>query len=208
MQSFARQEASLRGTLRQLPGALRATRGALTSGDRFARQLGPASRRLIPAAEALGPALRQTRPLFRRTVGPIRNHIRPFARALQKPLVHLKQASGPLVKTTKGLTSSFGELNRFFNALAYNPPGPAQEGNLFWASWLNHDSNALFFTQDAGGPLRHGLVLLSCVTAQLADSMAIGHGDLRTLAQVSGVPTYNELGGYHDQGGPEGPCTQ
>jgi phospholipid/cholesterol/gamma-HCH transport system substrate-binding protein len=193
MQSFARQEASLRGTLRELPGALRATRGALTSGDRFARQLGPASRRLIPAAQALGPALRQSRPLFRRTVGPIHNDIRPFARALQKPLVHLKQASGPLVKTTKGLTSSFGELNRFFNALAYNPPGPAQEGYLFWASWLNHDTNALFFTQDAGGPLRHGLVLLSCVTATLADAVAIGHGDLRTLAQVSGVPTRTEL---------------
>ena len=193
MQSFARQSASLRATLRELPGALHATRGALTSGNRFARQLGPASRRLIPAAEALAPALRQSRPLFRRTVGPIRDDIRPFARALQKPLAHLKQASGPLVKTTKGLTGSFGELNRFFNALAYNPPGASQEGYLFWASWLNHDTNALFFTHDAGGPLRHGIVMLSCATAAGADVVAQTDADLHTLQQLSGVLNMGQI---------------
>ena len=56
--SFARQEASLRALLRELPGTLSETRRALVSGDRFARQLGPGSRELIPAAQALGPALR------------------------------------------------------------------------------------------------------------------------------------------------------
>jgi phospholipid/cholesterol/gamma-HCH transport system substrate-binding protein len=191
--SFAHQEASIRATLRELPGTLREMRGALASGDRFALELGPASRRLIPAARALGPALRETRPLFRNTVGPIRNQIRPFARALQKPLLHAKQAATPLAKATTGLTSSFDELNRFFNALAYNPPGSAQEGYLFWLSWLNHDTNALFFTQDAGGPLRHGLVLLNCVTAGAADAAAFGDADLRTLQQVSGVPTNQEI---------------
>jgi phospholipid/cholesterol/gamma-HCH transport system substrate-binding protein len=191
--SFARQEASIRATLRELPGTLREVRGALASGDRFALQLGPASRRLIPAARALGPALREARPLFRNTVGPIRNQIRPFARALQKPLLHAKQAAKPLAKSTTGLTRSFDELNRFFNALAYNPPGSAQEGYLFWLSWLNHDTNALFFTQDAGGPLRHGLVLLSCVTAGAADAAAFSDGALRTLSQVSGIPTFDEI---------------
>ena len=105
------------------------------------------------------------RPLFRNTVGPIRDQIRPFARDVQKPLRHVKQLAKPLAETSTGLTKSFSELNRFFNALAYNPPGTAQEGYLFWLSWLNHNTNALFFTQDAGGPLRHGLVLLSCATA-------------------------------------------
>jgi phospholipid/cholesterol/gamma-HCH transport system substrate-binding protein len=191
--SFARQEASIRATLRELPGTLSEMRGALASGDRFALELGPASRRLIPAARALGPALRETRPLFRNTVGPIRNQIRPFARALQKPLLHAKQAAKPLAKSTTGLTRSFDELNRFFNALAYNPPGSAQEGYLFWLSWLNHDTNALFFTQDAGGPLRHGLVLLNCVTSSSADFAASADADLRTLQQVSGVPTNQEI---------------
>jgi phospholipid/cholesterol/gamma-HCH transport system substrate-binding protein len=191
--SFARQESSIRATLRELPGTLSETHQALVSGDRFARQLGPGSRRLIPAARALGPALQQVRPLFRHTVGPIRDQIRPFARDVQKPLRHIKQLGKPLADASTQLTRSFGELNRFVNALAYNPPGSAEEGYLFWASWLSHNTNALFFTQDAGGPLRHGLVLLDCVTSGAADNAAFSDGDLRTLAQVSAIPTTTEI---------------
>jgi phospholipid/cholesterol/gamma-HCH transport system substrate-binding protein len=191
--SFARQQANLRATVRELPGALSETRRALVSGDQFARQLGPGSRRLIPAARALGPALQQVRPLFRNTVGPIRNQIRPFVRDVQKPLRHVKQLGKPLANASTQLTRSFSELNRFFNALAYNPPGSAEEGYLFWASWLNHNTNALFFTQDAGGPLRHGLVLLDCVTSGAADNAAFSDGELRTLSQVSGIPTTTEI---------------
>jgi phospholipid/cholesterol/gamma-HCH transport system substrate-binding protein len=203
--SFARQEASIRDTLKELPPALRETRSALQSGNRFALELRPASRALIPAAQALGPALRESRPLFRKTVDPIHDDIRPFARALQKPLKHLKQSAKPLARTTTGLTKSFADLNRLFNALAYNPPGSAQEGFLFWLSWLNHNTNALFFTQDAGGPLRHGLVLLSCTTAATAAVVGgnfssdpagdwlVGDQDLFALQQLSRVPTANEI---------------
>jgi phospholipid/cholesterol/gamma-HCH transport system substrate-binding protein len=187
--SFARQEASLRALLQELPGALRETRGALESGDRFARVLGPASRALIPAAQALGPALRETQPLFRNTVDPIRTQIRPFTRAVQKPLRHVAQGAKPLAKGTKQLTRLFGNLNQLFNALAYNPPGSAEEGYLFWASWLNHNTNALFFTQDAGGPLRHGLVIYSCTTAQAAEGVGFADQGLKTITQISGVPT-------------------
>jgi phospholipid/cholesterol/gamma-HCH transport system substrate-binding protein len=193
LSSFARQEASLRGLLRELPGALSETRRALVSGDRFAQVLGPGSRRMIPAAQALGPALRQVRPLFRNTVGPIRDQIRPFARDVQRPLRQVKRLGKPLANASTKLTRSFRELNRFFNALAYNPPGSAQEGYLFWASWLNHNTNALFFTQDAGGPLRHGLVLLDCVTSGAADNAAFSDAALRTLQQVSGVPTSTDI---------------
>jgi phospholipid/cholesterol/gamma-HCH transport system substrate-binding protein len=200
--SFARQEASLRDWLQELPATLRTTRSALRSGDRFALELGPASRALIPAAQALGPALRETRPLFRKTVDPIHDDIRPFARVLHKPLKHVKQLANPLARTTTGLTKSFADLNRFFNALAYNPPGSAQEGFLFWLSWLNHNTNALFFTQDAGGPLRHGLVLLNCTTAVTAefvggnfgtDPPTISDADLFALQQLSRVPGSSEI---------------
>jgi phospholipid/cholesterol/gamma-HCH transport system substrate-binding protein len=191
--SFAHQEAAIRATLQELPATLRTTRGALTSSNKLSLQLGPASRALIPAAEALGPALRQTQPLFRDTVGPIHHQIRPFARASQTPLRHIEQAAKPLAKTSKGLTTSFGELNRLFNALAYNPPGAAQEGYLFWLAWLNHDTNAVFFTQDAGGPLRHGLVLLDCSTANAAFAVAFQDKMLKTLQQASGVPTVEQI---------------
>jgi phospholipid/cholesterol/gamma-HCH transport system substrate-binding protein len=191
--SFAREEASIRALLRELPGALGETRQALVSGDRFAKVLGPGSRRMIPAAQALGPALRQVRPLFRNTVGPIRNQIRPFARDAQKPLRQIERLGKPLANTSVELSKSFKELNKFFNALAYNPPGSADEGYLFWASWLNHNTNALFFTQDAGGPLRHGLVLVSCFTQLLADGVTLSDRALLTLAQVSGVPTHDAI---------------
>jgi phospholipid/cholesterol/gamma-HCH transport system substrate-binding protein len=191
--SFANQEAKLRELLQELPSTLTQTRRALVSGDRFAKVLGPGSEAMIPAAHALGPALRQVRPLFTNTVGPIRDQIRPFTRDVQKPLRHVKQLAKPLRDTSTQLTAAFGELNKFFNALAYNPPGSAQEGYLFWLSWLNHNTNSLFFTQNASGPLRHGLVLLNCVTAGAADAAAFSDGDLRTLQQVSGVPTLTDV---------------
>jgi phospholipid/cholesterol/gamma-HCH transport system substrate-binding protein len=191
--SFANQEASLRATLQELPGTLRTMRGALASSNQLSLELAPASRALLPAAHALGPALRQVRPLFRDTVGPIEHQIRPFARAAQKPLKHIGQAAKPLNKTTKGLTKSFGELNRFFNALAYNPAGAAQEGYLFWLGWLNHDTNAVFFTQDAGGPLRHGLVMLDCTTAGAALAPYFQDADIKTLQQISGIPNVTQI---------------
>jgi phospholipid/cholesterol/gamma-HCH transport system substrate-binding protein len=193
MASFARQEASLRATLSELPATLNETQRALVSGDQFAKQLGPGSRRLIPAARALGPALRETRPLFRHTVGPIRNQIRPFARAVRTPLRQVEKLGKPLANTSTQLTSSFRELNRFFNALAYNPPGAADEGYLFWGSWLNHNANALFFTQSPAGPLRHGLVMFSCLTAVLADAVTPFDMDLATLSQLTRVPTSTEI---------------
>jgi phospholipid/cholesterol/gamma-HCH transport system substrate-binding protein len=191
--AFAHQEASLRGTLQELPGTLRETRSAFHVGDRFAKVLKPASRRLIPAAKALAPALRETRPLFRNTVDPIHHQIRPFARAVQTPLKHVKQGAQPLANTTTDLAKGFGDLNRLFNAVAYNPAGSAQEGYLFWLSWLNHDTNALFFTQDAGGPLRHGLVLTSCDTAGAAKIAGLGDTFLNTLRQLSAVPTPTQI---------------
>ena len=152
-------------------------------------------------SEALAPALRQVRPLFRETKGPLQNQIRPFSRAVQPALKHINQASQPLAATTTSLSKGFNNLNLLLNALAYNPPdssnGLPDEGYLFWLSWLNHDSNALFFTQDAGGPLRHGLVELSCNTAFLAESVAGSDPFLHTLQQLSNVPSQAQIA-QHD----------
>jgi phospholipid/cholesterol/gamma-HCH transport system substrate-binding protein len=191
--SFAHQEAAIRQTLQELPATLKTTRASLQSGDRFAQQLGPASRRLIPAAQAFGPAMRQIRPLFRQTVGPIHHQIRPFAKAVRTPLRQLKKAANPLTRTSTGLASAFKNLNLGLNALAYNPPGSAQEGNLFWLGWLNHDTNALFYTQDAGGPLRHGIVMDTCALAAGAEFAGSLDADILTLLQLSGVPLSKQI---------------
>jgi phospholipid/cholesterol/gamma-HCH transport system substrate-binding protein len=192
MSSLARQQQSIPSALAELPGTLGSTRQALASSDRLAKTLGPASRDLIPAADALGPALRSTRPFLRQTVAPIRDQIRPFSHRVQPPVKHLAQGAAPLGETTQGLASSFGDLNPLLNALAFNPVGN-DEGYLFWLTWLNHDTNSLFFTQDADGPLRRGIVLQSCSTAQLAESVASLYPFLRTIQQITNVATSAEI---------------
>ncbi len=192
--SFAKEQNAIRATLQEFPPTLRQTRSALGSANQLALVLGPASRKLIPSARALAPALRQVRPLFRQTTDPIHHQIRPFARQVQSPLKHIKQAAKPLGTTTSALSKGFKDLNLLLNALAYNPPGADDEGFLFWASWLNHNTNAVFFTQDAGGPLRHGLVQLSCATAVLAEQVGSQNDFLQTLSDLSRIPTSTEIG--------------
>lgn len=186
--AFANQEAAIRESLQELPSTLVDTRRALESGEQFANVLGPASTALIPAAQALGPALRSVRPLFKTTTPVIQEQIRPFTRAAQTPARHLKQASKPLATATKGLRGTFTELDTLGNALAYNPPGSAEEGYLFWLSWLNHDTNALFYSQDAMGPLLRTVVMFGCNTAGLAEGVAAPRPFLRTLQQLTNVP--------------------
>ena len=73
-----------------------------------------------------------------------------------------------LAAATPNLTRSFKVINALLNTLAYNPPGDTSEGYLFWLSWLNHVGTTVFQTQDAHGPIRHGLIVLSCNTATAA----------------------------------------
>ena len=186
LQAFANQDSNLRATLQELPPALVETRQALNSGQQLANVLGPASASLIPAAQAFAPAQRSAQDFFEQTVGPIQDQIRPFSHSVQRPVKHLKQASGPLGKTTKGLSNSFSELNMLFNSLAYKPGG-SQQSNLFWLAWLNHNTNNMFLTQSADGPLRRGAILMNCQTAFLAESFASDRPFIRTLQQITNV---------------------
>jgi phospholipid/cholesterol/gamma-HCH transport system substrate-binding protein len=190
--AFARQQGALRETIARLPGTLRATRGALGSGDRLALTLRPALTRLLPQARALGPALRATRPLFRDTTGPIRDQIRPFTRRVRPVVRHLAQAAPPLATTAAGLRGGFANLNQLLNGLAYNPPGP-QEGFLFWLAWLNHDTNSTFSIQDAGGPAQRGIVMLSCQTATVLEGLLALRPELKTIRDLTNPPRQSEL---------------
>ncbi len=186
LRAFANQEASIRETLQEFPGALAQTRRALASGQEFAEVAGPASEALIPAAQAFAPAQISAQEFFAKTIAPIRDQIRPFSRSVQRPVRHLKQAADPLAQTTAGLNRSFSELNMLFNSLAYNPPG-ADESNLFWLSWLNHNTNNMFLTQTADGPLRRGAILQTCQTAFNAETFASSRPFIRTLQQITNV---------------------
>ena len=60
--------------------------------------------------------------------------------------IELKEVSfADLAPVAPRLTRSFKVLNKFFNTLAYNPPGAA-EPFLFWAGWLAHAGATAFLS--------------------------------------------------------------
>ncbi len=189
---FADQEAAIREALQELPSTLQATNSALESTESFAAVATPALSDLVEPSAALGPALREVRPFLEQTLAPIRDQIRPFTREVRKPVTHLAQLSGPLAESTTALAGGITDLNDLLDMLTYNPSG-SEEGFLFWGSWLNHLGNSLFLTQDANGPLRRGMVLLSCQTAGLAEGVSSTRPFLLTLQQATRVPTSAEV---------------
>src|SRR3954454_4596868 len=192
--SFAKEQASIRSALRELPPTLKETQGALTSANQMALQSGPALKKLIPGAKATGPALRALRPLFQQTAGPIQNQIRPFTKQVASPVTHIAQISQGLGTATPGLKTGFTDLNLGLNALGYNPPG-SDEGFLFYVPWLNHDLTADYTLQDAYGPIRRGQVLVSCSTAFTANGTLLAEPYLRLLYQLTGTPTAKNIPG-------------
>lgn len=161
-EAISNQDDRLREALRLAPGALGQTRTTLASVGDLSSQLGPALSKLRPGARALGPSLRRTQPFLRRTTPVIRDQVRPFSRDVRPTVRDARRAANDLAVVTPRLSKAFGVLNDTVDTLAFNPPGKAEEGFLFWASWLNHNSANVFSSQDAHGPVRRGLVMIGC----------------------------------------------
>ena len=191
--SFASQEAALRATLRELPSALTVTQTTLGKAEALADELGPTLQALRPSARVLGPTQRAVRPFLRETTPIIRDELRPFARAALPTVRELRPAMRDLAAATPDLTTTFRNVNRLLNELAYNPPGETEEGYLFWFAWANHLAPTVFATQDAHGPIRHGLVVFSCETARLLDVVANTNPALGTLVDLLNSPTPAEI---------------
>jgi phospholipid/cholesterol/gamma-HCH transport system substrate-binding protein len=188
--AFANQDANLRSALQELPGALDTTSTTLSKVDKLGKALGPTLGALRPGARALGPSLVQTRPFLQQTTPIIQNQLRPFARAALPVAKVLRPAARDLAVVTPKLTTSVQVLNYLLNELAYNPPG-REEGYLFWASWASHAGATVFSTQDAHGPIRHGLVLASCSTLQVLHQLSGPVPQLGTLGALLNPPDQN-----------------
>jgi phospholipid/cholesterol/gamma-HCH transport system substrate-binding protein len=186
--TLAGQDASLRQILQKLPGTLETTQVTLGKVKTLADVLGPTLEDLRPAARALGPSLRQTRPFLRESTPIIRDEIRPFVRAARPAVSDLRPALRDLADATPDLTRTFKVVNALLNTLAYNPPGDRDEGFLFWLSWANHLGNTVFATQDAHGPIRHGIVVASCQSLAVLDSVARNNELLGVLVQLLNPP--------------------
>jgi phospholipid/cholesterol/gamma-HCH transport system substrate-binding protein len=191
--ALANQDASIRETLRELPSTLDVTQRSLAKVDAMASELGPTLESLRPAARALGPALRDTRPFLTETTPILRDQIRPFTRAALPTVRELRPALEDLAAATPDLTRSFRVVNALLNTLAFNPPGRTEEGYLFWLSWANHVGATVFATQDAHGPIRHGIVVFNCQTAQLLETVAGTNPALGTLVDLLNGPTADEI---------------
>jgi len=186
-QAFASEQDSLRGALREFPGALSQTQTTLRKAGGLANELGPALQKLRPFARELAPALRKTRPFFKETTPIIRDQIRPFARDVQPTVRDLRNASSKLSVVTPRLTRSFKVLNAFFDTLAYNPPG-AVEPFLFWSAWGAHAGATLWSMQDAHGPVRRAVVLVNCPSYNSLEQIVIANPQLGVPTQLLNLP--------------------
>jgi len=124
-------------------------------------------------------------------LGPALEGLRPFARDVQPTVRDLKAATAKLAPTTPRLTRSFKVLNRFFNELAYDPP--KGDSYLFWSAWAAHAGSLLTTTQDAHGPMLHGVVLLTCNDYGTLESIVRGNPALGMLTKLANFPPERQV---------------
>ena len=167
--AIAEQDPSVQRAIQLLPGTLEQSTVTLNNVAAFADQLGPAFNDLRPFARNLDELNASTRKLAVETTPVIKNQIRPFVRSARKPIPDLKVAASRLSKATPKLTVVGRKLNVVGNMAAYNPngaepPGTANrdEGYLFWAAWLGHNSGSVFQVQDAHGVDRRIYLTIGC----------------------------------------------
>jgi phospholipid/cholesterol/gamma-HCH transport system substrate-binding protein len=202
--AFARQDAALREALGLLPDTLAVTQDTLRKASRLGIVATSAFQNLRPFARALGPALRDVRPFLRTTTPVIKNQLRPFTKQAAPTVNDLRPTAANLAKATPDLTSTFKVLNAAFNMFAYNPPGK-EEGFLFWQSWLNHAGATIFNTDDAHGPIRRGLIVVTCGALGVLDNIVRANPQLSVLTQLLGAPSRAQACGQ--QGGAGGGTT-
>lgn len=202
--SFANQDVNLRSALRQLPPTLSQTRTTLAKVETLGNTLGPSLQSLRPTARVLGPTLRQVRPFLRISTPIIRDQIRPFARDVRPTIASLRPAARGLSKITPDLDRAFRVLNYLGNELAFNPPGKADEGYLFWNVWANHLASLVFGTGDAHGPIRRGTIIISCSTAQILDTLIKADPRLGQVTQLTNLPNSKQICPKSSQAGGSG----
>lgn len=192
LSAFADEEAALRAALVEFPPTLAAAQDALAKSNQVSLVMRPTLLKLLPGVKKLKPSLVAVQDLAKSTTGTVRDDIRPFTVDVRPVFEQLVRTSKASAVTTRAQRGFFGELNTLLDTLAYNPPGNQQEGFLFWAPWMAHNVNTSISMQDASGPVRRGISLINCITAQTADGLGTTNPYLRSayqLVQLSGPTT-------------------
>ena len=171
--AIAEQDPSVQRAIAALPGTLRQSTETLNNVALFADQLGPAFESLRPFARNLDEVNASTKKLALAATPILQDEIRPFVRSARGPVTDLDTAATNLVPATPKLNVLAKKINRLGNMAAYNPhgaepPGASKrdEGYLYWAAWLGHNSDSVFQSQDAHGVYRRGFLTVGCQQAQ------------------------------------------
>jgi phospholipid/cholesterol/gamma-HCH transport system substrate-binding protein len=203
--AFADEDQNISSLVSKLPGTLNQTATTLAKVDTLADQMGPTFESLRAPFSKLDEANAAVKPFVEEAAPILKNQVRPFARAAQPFQRDLGAASANLAKANPDLTDSFRGLNRLFDIGAYNPGGSEgisegcekagactreerarNEGGLYWLAWIGQNTNSLFSTADALGPIRRAYLLnLNCGVfsagakeAGMPDAEADGLADL------------------------------
>jgi phospholipid/cholesterol/gamma-HCH transport system substrate-binding protein len=189
---FARQNDAFAQTLELLPGALRQTDASVGKLAALAGTLKRDLPPLQPSAKALGPTLRDLRPFLEQTTPVLRDQLRPFAREAQPTARKLVPAAHGLAQATPDLKTLTDVLNALLDELAHDPAGngPGGQSYLFYVPWANHNTNSALSAQDGISPIRRSLVLMSCGSLELLESIATPKRNptLSTLIQLLNAP--------------------
>jgi phospholipid/cholesterol/gamma-HCH transport system substrate-binding protein len=191
--ALADEQAGVRASLGELPGTLSELRTSTAALTPVARSLGSASRKLLPGARALGPGARSLTGMFAGTEEALRTQLRPFARGAQEPLGELNRAAAGLDETSTAASGALGDLERFFNDLAYDPEGERSASHLFWAAWSAHQVNSILSSQDALGPFAHTLTMMGCPSLGLLPGFIRSNPALGLTVDLANFPTQEEV---------------
>jgi len=195
--AIAEQDPSVQRAIQELPATLKQSTLTLNNVATFADQLGPAFGDLRPFARNLDEVNASTSKLAETTTPVIEDQIRPLVRSARAPVRDLNLAAKDLAKATPKLTVVAKKINMLANMAAYNPNGAEppgrpgrDEGYLFWAAWLGHNSNSVFQVQDAHGVDRRVYLTIGCEEA------------LSLLGSSPLAPAVTGLGRLFAPGGP------
>ena len=162
--TLGERDTEIQAAIERLPGALSATRTALTESRGFAADAKPALTSLLPLARELAPDLIAARPLLRDALPVLRDDLRPLVREATPLLGELRPSVEKIDRVTSPDLIDVGKvLNRTVNIVGHNPEGK-EEGFLFHLAWYTHNAVSVLSVEDANGVAWRGLVMGSCST--------------------------------------------
>jgi phospholipid/cholesterol/gamma-HCH transport system substrate-binding protein len=159
--TFAQQDREVQETIKELPGALNATKHGLAKASTAFHIVGPTLKALEPFAKALAPSELASQKFFKTTTPILKNQVRPLLRKILPVLNQVSPSVNELSKAFPKLKTGFAVFNEFLNEVAYNP-GRNQGGFLFFLDWANHNLNSVVSQGDAHGAFGQTLVYFNC----------------------------------------------